>query len=201
MGTNRPTARGIIADLYEYGAWANERLLARAEMLSDAQLRQKLSEGAQPILESFVHLLSADRRWLARWQEVPLPAGLTPVDLPTIAAVRRAGEDLALARQQLYRRPGRRGARGAHPLAGRLRDAHAAPLAGARPGCQPRDPASKRDRRDVDRLRALPGRPRLRTLVPDGGPLSGRRIGMAHRLPDPGGEVRFGVYSVGEVNL
>jgi uncharacterized damage-inducible protein DinB len=100
MDTNRPTARGIIADLYAYGAWANERLLARAEMLSDAQLRQKLSEGAQPVLESFDHLLSADRRWLSRWQQVPLPAGLTPVDLPTIAAVRRAGEDLALARQR-----------------------------------------------------------------------------------------------------
>jgi uncharacterized damage-inducible protein DinB len=97
---NTPTARGIIAHLYEYGDWANDRLLARAALLSDAQLRQKLSEGAQPILESFVHLLSADRRWLARWQEVPLPAGLTPVDLPTIAAVRRAGQDLALARQR-----------------------------------------------------------------------------------------------------
>jgi uncharacterized damage-inducible protein DinB len=100
MGANGLTARGIIADLYEYGAWANERLLARASQLPDAQLRQKLSEGAQPILESFVHLLSADRRWLARWQEVPLPAGLTPVDLPTIAAVRRAGQNLALARQR-----------------------------------------------------------------------------------------------------
>ena len=99
-GANRPTAREIIADLYEYGAWANERLLARAELLSKAQLRQKRSEGAQPILESFVHLHSADRRWLARWQEAPLPAGLTPVDLPTIAAVRRAGQDLALARQR-----------------------------------------------------------------------------------------------------
>ena len=98
-GANRLTARGIIADLYEYGAWANERLLARAALLPDVQLRQKLSEGAQPILESFVHLQSADRRWLARWQEMPLPAGLTPVDLPTIAAVRRAGEDLALARR------------------------------------------------------------------------------------------------------
>jgi uncharacterized damage-inducible protein DinB len=97
---NRLPARGIIAELYEYGAWANERLLARASQLSDAQLRQKRSEGAQPILESFVHLQSADRRWLARWQEIPLPAGLTPIDLPTIAAVRRAGEDLALARRR-----------------------------------------------------------------------------------------------------
>ena len=43
MDANRPTARGIIAHLYEYGAWAGERLLARAEMLSDTQLRQKLS--------------------------------------------------------------------------------------------------------------------------------------------------------------
>jgi uncharacterized damage-inducible protein DinB len=100
MGATRPTARGIIADLYEYGVWANERLLARAALLSDAQLHHKLSEGALPILESFVHLLSADRRWLARWQEVPLPAGLTAVDLPTIAAVRQAGEELALARRR-----------------------------------------------------------------------------------------------------
>jgi uncharacterized damage-inducible protein DinB len=99
MGANQPTAREIIADLYEYGVWANERLLARAALLTDAQLHHKLSKGAQPILEGFVHLLSADRRWLARWQEVPLPAGLTPIDLPTIAAVRRAGQDLALARQ------------------------------------------------------------------------------------------------------
>jgi len=97
---NRLTARGIIMDLYEYGAWANERLLARAEMLSDAQLRRRLGEGALPVLEAFVHLLSADRRWLARWREVALPAGLTPIDLPTIAAVRHAGEDLALARQR-----------------------------------------------------------------------------------------------------
>jgi uncharacterized damage-inducible protein DinB len=96
---HRLTARGIIADLYEYGAWANERLLARAALLSDAELRSKLSEGALPILESFVHMLSAERRWHARWQEMPLPAGLTPVDLPTIVAVRRAGEELALARR------------------------------------------------------------------------------------------------------
>ena len=94
------TVRGIIADLYEYGVWANERLLARAALLSEPQLRQKLSEGAQPILDSFVHLLSADRRWVARWQEAPVPAGLTPADLPSIAAVRQAAEDLTLTRQR-----------------------------------------------------------------------------------------------------
>jgi uncharacterized damage-inducible protein DinB len=99
-----PTAREIIADLYEYGVWANARLLARASLLSDAQLRQKVSEGAQPILDSFVHLLSADRRWLARWQEVSLPAGLTPADLPTIAAVQRAAEDLAHTRRRYIAR-------------------------------------------------------------------------------------------------
>ena len=30
---------------------------------------------------------------------MPLPAGLTPADLPTIAAVRHAGQDLAVARR------------------------------------------------------------------------------------------------------
>ena len=97
---SRPTARGIIADLYEYGAWANERLLTRAALLTDTQLREKLSEGALPVLESFTHMLSADRRWLARWQEAPMPARVTPVELPTIAAVRHAGDELALARRR-----------------------------------------------------------------------------------------------------
>ena len=99
-GASLPTARAIIADLYEYGAWAQERLLARAELLSAAELREKLTEGALPILDSFTHLLSADRRWLARWQEVALPGRLTPADLPAVADVRRAGAELTEARRR-----------------------------------------------------------------------------------------------------
>ena len=99
-GATPPTARGIIADLYAYGAWASERLLACAERLPDAELRRVLSAGALPILESFTHLVSSDRRWLARCQGAAMPPRLTPADLPTIAAVRRAADELVEARRR-----------------------------------------------------------------------------------------------------
>jgi uncharacterized damage-inducible protein DinB len=88
-----------IADLYEYGNWANGKLLALARDLPEAQLRQRFSQGALPILESFCHLVSADRRWLVRFQEAPLPAGLTVAELPTMAAVERAYAEVASARR------------------------------------------------------------------------------------------------------
>ena len=89
----------VIADLYEYGNWANAKLLALARDLPEAQLRQRFTRGALPILESFAHLVSADRRWLARFQEVPLPPGLTVAELPTVPAMERAYTELAAARR------------------------------------------------------------------------------------------------------
>lgn len=93
-----PSARDVIADLYRYGAWANARLLERAEKLSDADLTRSFSRGALPIHETFTHLYSSDRRWFARWREVPLPPQMKPADLPTIAALRAAWADLGEAR-------------------------------------------------------------------------------------------------------
>jgi len=91
-------ARAIIADLDHYAVWANERLLACAERLGEAPLRHRFTQGALPILDNLVHLVSSDRRWLARWQEAPLPPGLTAADLPGVAAVRQAWRDLASRR-------------------------------------------------------------------------------------------------------
>jgi uncharacterized damage-inducible protein DinB len=88
-----------IVDLYEYGNWANAKLLALARELPEARLRQRFTRGALPILESFAHLVSSDRRWLARFQEVPLPPGLTVAELPTVPAVERACAEVATARR------------------------------------------------------------------------------------------------------
>ena len=88
-----------ITDLYEYGNWANGRLLALARDLPEDRLRHRFTQGAHPILESFVHLASADLRWLARFQEQPLPAGFTVATLPTMPAVERAYADLATTRR------------------------------------------------------------------------------------------------------
>jgi len=89
----------VIAELYEYGIWANERLLAQAATVPDPQLRHRFTEGALPILGSFVHLVSADRRWFSRWREAPLPVGLTVLDLPTVDAVRQAWQQFTPARR------------------------------------------------------------------------------------------------------
>jgi uncharacterized damage-inducible protein DinB len=83
-----------IAALYEYGRWANARLLAKTAALTDAQLRQTLTQGAQPILPTFAHLVGADLRWLARWRQEDPPPMLTAADLPTLDAVRRKWEAL-----------------------------------------------------------------------------------------------------------
>ena len=78
----------MIGALYDYGMWANARLLAKAGALAPAQLQQKLTKGAEPILPTFGHLVGADLRWFARWRgEVPPPMPASPADLPTLEAV------------------------------------------------------------------------------------------------------------------
>jgi uncharacterized damage-inducible protein DinB len=95
-----PSARTMLFELYEYAAWANGRLLDRAERLTGEELRRRFTQGALPVLDSFVHLASADRRWLARWRQEPLPPGLTVADVPSIAAARRVFGEIAAARRQ-----------------------------------------------------------------------------------------------------
>jgi uncharacterized damage-inducible protein DinB len=75
-----------IAALYEYGVWANERLLAKTRGLSHADLTRRFSEGSQAILPSLVHLYGADLRWLHRWRRQP-PPEVAPADFPTAEAV------------------------------------------------------------------------------------------------------------------
>jgi uncharacterized damage-inducible protein DinB len=77
----------MLTALYEYGIWANARLLASAASLGDAQLAQKLTKGADPILLTFAHLLGADLRWFARWRGDPTPA-FVPTDARTLEDVR-----------------------------------------------------------------------------------------------------------------
>ena len=65
--------KATIAALYEYGQWANERLLEKARGLGHADLTRPFSQGSQAILPTLVHLYGADVRWLARWRHLPPP--------------------------------------------------------------------------------------------------------------------------------
>jgi uncharacterized damage-inducible protein DinB len=75
-----------ITALYDYGVWANERLLEKTRGLSDADLARRFSQGAQPILLTLVHLYSTDLRWLARWRKLP-PPEVSPADFPRVEVV------------------------------------------------------------------------------------------------------------------
>jgi uncharacterized damage-inducible protein DinB len=76
-----------IATLYEYGIWANRKLIDQARALTDAQLRQPFTQHEFSILGSFAHLVSAEWRWLQAWQGAPMMDALTVADLPTVDAV------------------------------------------------------------------------------------------------------------------
>ncbi len=86
--------RDFIAHSYEYGVWANRRLLDRAATLTGEQLRYPFTRGAQPILHTFVHLVSAEWRWYRSWLSAPLPNRLSVDDLSTLDAVREKWEPL-----------------------------------------------------------------------------------------------------------
>ena len=86
--------KDVIAALFEYGLWANGRLLAKAASLAEPALHQRFTRGAEPILPTFVHPVSADWRWFARWRGETLPPMLSVTDLPTLDAVREKWEAL-----------------------------------------------------------------------------------------------------------
>lgn len=86
--------------LFAYNTWANERILAAAEGLSDDEYRADvpgLSHGS--IRATLTHLLAAEIIWRRRCLEGVSPTALLQAaDLPTFAALRRhwAAEDAAL---------------------------------------------------------------------------------------------------------
>ncbi|MBI5301207.1 MAG: DinB family protein [Chloroflexi bacterium] len=84
----------IIAQMYEYGIWANKKLLEKASLLTDEQLRHPFTQHAFTILGSFVHLVSAEWRWHQSWSGAPMSDSLTVNDLPTLDAVRAKWETL-----------------------------------------------------------------------------------------------------------
>ncbi len=86
--------------LFDYNAWANERVLAAAEGLSEAEYTADvpgLSHGS--IRATFVHALGAEIVWRRRCLEGVSPVALLPAaDVPTFAMLRRRwlAEDAAL---------------------------------------------------------------------------------------------------------
>jgi len=88
----------IIQSLYDYGVWANERLLTAVESLSDEQLRQAFSKGCRTLLDTFTHMVGVDWAWYSRSRGQMPPLSLKR-DLTSLAAVRSSWSTLVPERR------------------------------------------------------------------------------------------------------
>lgn len=70
--------------LFAYNSWANRRLLSAVRTLRPEQYTAPNSYPCGNLRDTLIHILSAERSWLARWQEQDARPGLTAADLPTL---------------------------------------------------------------------------------------------------------------------
>jgi uncharacterized damage-inducible protein DinB len=88
--------------LYDYNAWANEKLLHTVEEVSEAQLHTHMPNGMGSMHTTLVHMLSGQWIWRTRWQGGTPDAMLRPESFPTLAALRiRWSEEELLMRSFL----------------------------------------------------------------------------------------------------
>ena len=59
-----------IRELFEYNAWANQRMFDAVSGLSPEELNRDLKSSFPSVRETLVHLISAEWIWLSRWKGV-----------------------------------------------------------------------------------------------------------------------------------
>ncbi|HLJ81075.1 MAG TPA: DinB family protein [Ktedonobacterales bacterium] len=80
--------------LYAYSTWANQRILDSALCLEPAELLADGGASFGSVRDTLVHLVSAQRVWLARCRHQPTPPALQPEDFPDVAAIYSTWEPL-----------------------------------------------------------------------------------------------------------
>lgn len=76
-----------IRSIYAYNTWANERLFATAQHLTAEQFVTTAHASLGTLRDVLVHLVSAQRGWLARVRLEPPPPGLKSTDFPDLATL------------------------------------------------------------------------------------------------------------------
>lgn len=74
--------------LYNYNAWANQRVLDTAAQLAPAQLHAGGRASFDSIYATLVHTLSAQWVWLSRWQGTSPRTMFAPADFADLTAIR-----------------------------------------------------------------------------------------------------------------
>lgn len=76
-----------LQSLFDYGYWANRKLLSVASQLTPEQFTQAVAGSYGSIRNTMVHVLSAEWGWLNRCGGPERGAPLNPVDYPTVESV------------------------------------------------------------------------------------------------------------------
>jgi uncharacterized damage-inducible protein DinB len=94
----------IINDLYRYNLWANDRIVALSDGLTDGQLDEPREMGFGSLRNTMFHILAAEEIWLERWTSVPWrPFPVDAAGLP-IREIGKRLERVATSRQALIDR-------------------------------------------------------------------------------------------------
>jgi uncharacterized damage-inducible protein DinB len=94
----------IIDDLYRYNSWANDRIFALCDGLTDDQLDAPHEIGLGSLRNTLFHILAAEEIWLERWSGKPWrPFPLQAEGLPLAEMARRL-QQVAADRQALVDR-------------------------------------------------------------------------------------------------
>jgi len=81
-----------LRELFRYHAWATLGLIDRCADLPAAALRETASGTYGSLLDTFVHLVAAEQRYLSRLPGRPAPATLREGMKPPLAELRAASE-------------------------------------------------------------------------------------------------------------
>ena len=74
--------------LFAYNDWANKRILAKAEQVSEDQLRMPSGFGWGSLFGGLVHLMDAEYGWRMLLKDGIFIEELTPADFPDLAALK-----------------------------------------------------------------------------------------------------------------
>ena len=84
----------VVRSLYDYSAWANQRILETAGNLSEDQFLEKVGPSQGSLRNTFVHTMSGQWIWLERWQGISSPATMNGADFPDLASIRNCWKEI-----------------------------------------------------------------------------------------------------------
>ncbi len=84
---------GDIQTLFDYTAWADDRILDRAAELTPAQFATAPEGGLPAVRQILAHRIAAEMLWRTRLETGTAAIGLQADDFPTVEALRRQWQE------------------------------------------------------------------------------------------------------------